>query len=39
MPPEDVKLSHEHTEYKFISVDEPPDNISSRFIKAIKATL
>ncbi len=39
MPQEDIKLSHEHTEYKFISVDEIPENISSRFIKAIKATL
>ena len=37
--PEDIKLSHEHTEYKFSSVDELPENISSRFIKAIKATL
>ena len=39
MPQEDIKLSHEHTKYKFISVDEIPENISSRFIKAIKATL
>ena len=37
--PEDIKLSHEHTEYKFISLEEFPENISSRFIKAIKATL
>ena len=39
MPQEDIKLSHEHTEYKFISVDEIPENISSRFVKAIKASL
>jgi hypothetical protein len=39
MPQEDINLSHEHTEYKFISVDEIPENISSRFVKAIKASL
>ena len=37
--PEDIKLSHEHTEYKFISLEELPENISNRFIKAIKASL
>ena len=39
MPQKDIKLSHEHTKYKFISVDEIPENISSRFVKAIKASL
>jgi ADP-ribose pyrophosphatase YjhB (NUDIX family) len=39
MPQEDIKLSHEHTEYKFISLEEMPENISSRFAKAIKASL
>ena len=37
--PEDIKLSHEHTEYKFISLEQFPENISGRFIKAIKASL
>ena len=39
MPPQDIKLSHEHTDYKFVSIDEIPENISGRFIKAIKASL
>ena len=39
LPQEDIKLSHEHTEYKFISPEEMPENISSRFVKAIKASL
>jgi 8-oxo-dGTP diphosphatase len=39
MPQEDINLSHEHTEYKFISLEEIPENISSRFVKAIKASL
>ena len=39
LPQEDIRLSHEHTEYKFISPEEIPENISSRFIKAIKASL
>ena len=39
MPPQDITLSDEHTDYKFVSIDEIPENISGRFIKAIKASL
>ena len=39
MPPQNITLSDEHTDYKFVSIDEIPENISGRFIKAIKASL
>ena len=39
MPNQDIKLSHEHTEYKFVNVKTLPDDISDNFIKAIKKAL
>ena len=39
MPEQDIQLSDEHTEYKFVSIDELPENISNRFKKAINAAL
>ena len=39
MPSQDIKLSHEHTEHKFVTVKTLPDDISDNFIKAIKKAL
>ena len=39
MPQQEIKLSHEHTEHRFISVDEIPENISDKFVRAIKKAL
>jgi len=39
MPNQDIKLSHEHTEHKFVTVKTLPDDISENFIKAIKKAL
>tara|TARA_R110000850_G_scaffold94601_4_gene199359 strand:+ start:427 stop:798 length:372 start_codon:yes stop_codon:yes gene_type:complete len=39
MPNQDIKLSHEHTEHKFVTVKTLPDDISDNFIKAIKKAL
>jgi len=39
MPSQDIELSHEHTEHKFVTVKNIPDDISDNFIKAIKKAL
>tara|TARA_R110000824_G_scaffold59304_1_gene159343 strand:+ start:49 stop:453 length:405 start_codon:yes stop_codon:yes gene_type:complete len=39
MPSQNIKLSHEHTEYKFVTVKNIPDDISDNFTKAIKKAL
>jgi 8-oxo-dGTP diphosphatase len=39
MPSQNIKLSHEHAEYKFVTVKNIPDDISDNFTKAIKKAL
>ena len=39
MPDKEVSLSHEHSEHKFVTKDNIPDNISGKFKRAIKKAL
>ena len=39
MPDKDVSLSHEHSEHKFVTKDNIPDNMSGKFKRAIKKAL
>ena len=39
MPDKEVSLSHEHSEHKFVTKDNIPDNMSGKFKRAIKKAL
>ena len=39
MPEQEVVLSSEHTEFVMVSLDGMPDNISKKFVRAIKKVL
>ena len=39
MPDGEITLSHEHEEYKFVTSENIPDNISGKFKRAIKKAL
>jgi 8-oxo-dGTP diphosphatase len=39
MPDQEITLSHEHDEHKFVTKDSVPENISGKFKRAIKKAL
>ena len=39
MPEQEVVLSNEHTDFAMVSIDGIPDNISKKFVRAIKKVL
>ena len=38
-PEQEIRLSHEHTEYRFTSIADIPENISDKFVRAIKKAI
>jgi len=39
MPEQEVVLSNEHADFAMVSIDGIPDNISKKFVRAIKKVL
>jgi hypothetical protein len=39
MPDQKVTLSHEHDDHKFVTSETMPENISGKFVRAIKKAL